>query len=166
MSLSARIVACLILVGALVAAVWALVVRVDAAGYGRCQAEHAGAALNQSLDFRAEEHQGAISAVENHSEDRKALEAAQRDALGARTERDRLLNLLAERERAASSAGSDPQRSDAAGERESLGACAGDFEGMAGEADRLALKVNALQGAIQASCPAALATHSSDEASK
>lgn len=166
MSLSARIVACLILVGALIAAVWALVARVDAAGYGRCQSEHAGAALNQSLTFRAEEHTSAVRAVENHSEDRQALEAAQRAALAARTERDRLLNVLADRERAASAPGADPARLDGARERNVLAACTGEFEGMAGEANRLALKLTALQGAVRSSCPDAVAAAPDEAASQ
>jgi hypothetical protein len=119
------------------------------------QAEFNQMVANATQRFREREQamvDAKQKAEEAHEQDKRKSAAA---AVAARNELDRLRLALAGRGRAAQDPAAQPRVDDTgAAERELLGACAGELQTMAAEADRLAVKVTGLQGYVAGVCAA------------
>lgn len=120
------------------------------------KAQHAAATAQAHAKERAIEQKFATQTQEAANAYRKKLSAAARDAAGARTERDRLLDAVA----AAPACGAGPSASAASGAdgttvlRAVLGSCANALQSLAEGADIDASRLSGLQGYVAATRPA------------
>lgn len=116
------------------------------------QAEHAQALATAQANARAKEQ--TLVTAKHKAEEAHAVtkKQSQRAIAGARTELDRLRDLLATRSADTDTAASPRTDGAACQERELLGEGAGHLADMAAEADRLAATLTGLQGYVQAVC--------------
>lgn len=116
------------------------------------KADHAQALATAEAQARAREHQMATAKQKAEEAHESTKKQSQRAIAGARSELERLRDVLATRATAADTAA--PGRTDGAActERELLGEGAGHLADLAAEADRLATTLTGLQGYVRAVC--------------
>jgi multidrug efflux pump subunit AcrA (membrane-fusion protein) len=151
-------------IGAVLAAVAALVTALhmwgdarERDGYLSRVVEEGAQALRDDQAKRAEENRRQADMRTKDDEHAQAIIQRDADLSAARTELDRLRVAL--RQRTAQPGGSagapppDPGRTDGAGVGDLLAECGASVVGLAGEADRLAVKLTGLQEAVRVGCP-------------